>query len=292
MKQKAMMMSQNRQDSIVSTLLQNQKSRFKNKKKIIFKKPRQRKTLEKTYFKSIQSLILSAKKIIDRLLLPKIAQLVNSNEKGKPSIDSMRHIDSWDDDLDNIMRQVRVEYQKVIGTGISERIARDQATKINKLNKEDFNKSFEGVFGIIPITTETWQRDQIKKFTRDNVKLIKSIPEQYFNQVESVVSNMIQQGKMTEYIQKEIYNRYAVSESRAALIARDQTNKFNGALTELRQREVGIKQYQWSTSLDERVRPEHEERHNDIFSWDKPPSDGHPGQAINCRCEALAVIEI
>lgn len=285
-------MNQNRHDSIVSTLLQTQKGKFKNKNKIVFKKPRQRKTLEKTYFKSIQSLILSAKKVVDRLLLPKISQLVQSNEKSKPSVDSMHHIDTWDDELDNIMRQVRVEYQKVIGTGVSENIARNQATKINKLNKDDFNKSFEGVFGIIPVTTETWQKDQIKKFTRDNVKLIKSIPEQYFAQIESTVSNMIQQGKMTKDIEEEIYNRYSVSESRAALIARDQTNKFNGALTELRQREVGIKQYQWSTSLDERVRPEHEERHNDIFSWDNPPSDGHPGQAINCRCEALAVIEI
>jgi SPP1 gp7 family putative phage head morphogenesis protein len=53
-----------------------------------------------------------------------------------------------------------------------------------------------------------------------------------------------------------------------------------------RQTELGVKQYTWRTSLDERVRPEHQEREGEVFSWAKPPKDGHPGQPINCRCTA------
>jgi hypothetical protein len=34
--------------------------------------------------------------------------------------------------------------------------------------------------------------------------------------------------------------------------------------------------------MDDRVRPDHEERQGRVFSWDDPPWDGNPGEAINC----------
>jgi SPP1 gp7 family putative phage head morphogenesis protein len=44
--------------------------------------------------------------------------------------------------------------------------------------------------------------------------------------------------------------------------------------------------------MDDRVRPLHADRQGLIFRWDKPPSDGHPGMAIRCRCVADPVIDL
>jgi SPP1 gp7 family putative phage head morphogenesis protein len=46
----------------------------------------------------------------------------------------------------------------------------------------------------------------------------------------------------------------------------------------------------WSTQLDERVRPLHENREGQVFSWDDPPSDGHPGFPPGCRCVAAPYV--
>ena len=124
-----------------------------------------------------------------------------------------------------------------------------------------------------------------------NVKLITSIPEDYFNKVEGIVLRGAQSGKLAEAIIPEIQDQFEVTENRAQFIARDQVSKFNGNLTQLRQQSAGIEKYTWSTAGDERVRSEHEMKDGQVFSWNDPPEDGHPGQAIQCRCAAIPVFE-
>ena len=46
--------------------------------------------------------------------------------------------------------------------------------------------------------------------------------------------------------------------------------------------------YIWRTRGDGKVRPEHAANNGKIFSWDNPPSTGHPGEAYGCRCWAEA----
>lgn len=44
--------------------------------------------------------------------------------------------------------------------------------------------------------------------------------------------------------------------------------------------------YIWRTRRDNKVRPAHADREGQIFSWDEPPTGGHPGEDHNCRCTA------
>jgi SPP1 gp7 family putative phage head morphogenesis protein len=83
-----------------------------------------------------------------------------------------------------------------------------------------------------------------------------------------------------------------VTDSRAKLIARDQTSKMNGAMTMLRQTSLGISRYIWQTAGDERVREEHADLDGQAFAWDAPPSEGNPGEPVNCRCVAIPVIDM
>lgn len=80
-------------------------------------------------------------------------------------------------------------------------------------------------------------------------------------------------------------------QSRVTLIARDQTGKLNSQLNQFRQQEAGIEYYIWSDSDDRRVRPSHRAKDNLKFRWDRPPADtGHPGNDVQCRCVARAVL--
>ena len=74
-------------------------------------------------------------------------------------------------------------------------------------------------------------------------------------------------------------------------IVRDQTGKAIGGLTEKRHGQLGVEEYDWSSSADERVRPTHAANDGQRFKWSEPPEGtGHPGTDIQCRCAGLAVI--
>ena len=81
-------------------------------------------------------------------------------------------------------------------------------------------------------------------------------------------------------------------ENHAALIARDQIATLNGQLNEARQKAAGITQFVWETQKDPRVRDSHAALQGKRFSWTEgAPGVGYPGQPINCRCWARAVVD-
>ncbi|XWN32883.1 MAG: minor capsid protein [Devosia sp.] len=62
--------------------------------------------------------------------------------------------------------------------------------------------------------------------------------------------------------------------------------EFAGRINAERQQMLGIDRYTWLSRDDERVRDSHASNDDNVFWWDEPPEDGHPGEAHNCRCVA------
>ena len=52
-----------------------------------------------------------------------------------------------------------------------------------------------------------------------------------------------------------------------------------------------VENYIWRSQDDKRVRPDHAQYDDQIFSWADPPEGGHPGQGRNCRCSAEPIID-
>lgn len=129
-------------------------------------------------------------------------------------------------------------------------------------------------------------REAMAEATKANVALITSIPEQYFEKLEKAVSDNFVQGVRYEHLQSVVQHIADITESRAKLIARDQTSKMNSAFNSIRQQQVGIQKYQWQTMEDERVRESHAEMDGQECRWDSPPEvDGepaNPGEPIEC----------
>jgi SPP1 gp7 family putative phage head morphogenesis protein len=56
-------------------------------------------------------------------------------------------------------------------------------------------------------------------------------------------------------------------------------------------KQAGVtEQYVWRSRRDERVRLSHRANDGRVFSWAEPPATGQPGEAHNCRCEAVPFV--
>jgi len=133
-------------------------------------------------------------------------------------------------------------------------------------------------------------KPMIEEWARTNASLISNATNATIDQVSELVVEAQASGMSTKALTNAVQRRLQVSESRARLIARDQLGTLNGNLNQQRQTSLGLTEYIWETSQDERVRPEHALRQGLRFSWDDPPFDGHPSEPIQCRCVARPVI--
>lgn len=162
------------------------------------------------------------------------------------------------------------------------------------------------VLAIDPFGSEPWLETEQRKALRENIELITSIPEQYFDRLESDLDGWLRQGLTHEEVARRIEEGYlspggeesalGKASRRAELIAVDQIGKWHARLDELRNKDLGVEEYIWRTAQDERVRgpggkypravPSHRAREGKRFRWDTPPAegkgDGHPGRPIRC----------
>ncbi len=236
---------------------------------------------------------------MQKLAMPFLAPLIISIQKdfeAKKREDSINiRLDAISDDIEKTFRDIRLKIAERITLARKERIARSTARSIDEFNKEQVNKQFKRVIGIELGANSPRVNESIKMYIRENIRLINSLESKALDELEAVVNKSARSGLRVEELSKDIQGRFNVAESRADLIARDQTNKLNGQLTMDRQKEIGITSYIWRTAGDERVRPMHAELEGQTFNWDDPPvtspqgDRNHPGEDYQCRCEAIPV---
>lgn len=278
------------------SLLDNIKSFLKKKPgKLKFKRtPRIYPPLapQRAYLKDLRPILNAMSQVTLEVIKPSLGPILSEAERSRPTGDSVRRFDDFVDTIERTFKTARILFYRKYTDKEVESIAQRAARNADSFNLSQINKVFGAVLNVQLPGNETWLGQEIKAFTKTNVELIKSIPEQYFQRIERQVTRAAQTGTLGSDLTKIIAKEYDVSANRARLIARDQVSKFNSDLTKTRQLSVGVKKYEWSTSNDERVRPSHEEKEGKKFFWDDPPSDtGNPGEDINCRCVALPIFE-
>lgn len=128
----------------------------------------------------------------------------------------------------------------------------------------------------------------IEAMRRQHVDLITDASVRQVERLEKILAanRNLHVGDLTEIIERETGRSHA----KARLWARDQTLKLNAAITKEEHLSLGIEEYVWTTSNDERVRETHAEFANRTFRYDDPPEvDGrpvNPGEDYQCRCIA------
>ena len=247
-------------------------------------------SVAREYTRALWGIVEEMNEAIELDLLPHLPELADLAASTRP--DSFRADDviDWAEKVAELLIRARTAFEKKRKDD-PERLARIFAEQASSWNDKEFKAVVKSALGVDPFVREPWLKAELNGFVRQNVALIKSLPDQHFKDIEGITLRGLQAGRRHEAIAKEIRERFQAPRNRADLIARDQISKLDGQLTKLRQQELGINCYTWRTSRDERVRARHREREGMVYSWDDPPPGGHPQEEIRCRCKAEPVFE-
>lgn len=147
----------------------------------------------------------------------------------------------------------------------------------------------------------------VDHFREKNLGLVKSLVGREVMDLENTLRENY--GASADTLTKAIQERQGVSDSRAALLARDQTLKLASQVTQQRAKDVGADSYIWISSNDERVRgrpgglwekaeSNHWTLHGKRFKYSEPPITNpkkgirnNPGEDFQCRCVASPDLE-
>lgn len=230
--------------------------------------------------------------------------------------DSLVTMDGWAEQILSAIRRVSSRFTSALFEPQIARVAASTVSRAEADNAEDFRDSINKAVGVDfqLITKPKGMTDYLEASTAENVNLIKSIPAEYFQKVETLVLGGMKDGLAPTAIAKQIQAETGVSARRANLIARDQVSQLNSDLTRQRQTAAGIEFYKAVDAGDVRVsgNPVGKYPNAKISCWgiarqdigygpgiykvsEGAPWGGktglHPGKHhVLCRCVGLAMI--
>lgn len=177
---------------------------------------------------------------------------------------------------------------------------------VQSINQYSLNKVYGGIKKAFPTTyneatlifkeaRKDYVRQETIKAVNWNVRLIKNMPEKYYEQVEKVILDNFGKTDNFNLISSLIGERGEVALSRAKLIARDQTGKTLEAFNTARYKSFGVKQAIWEVAdLSKRTRETHLKLNNVIYNIDEGArkEDGvyiFPSEEPQCRCHGRPI---
>ncbi|MBN6711125.1 minor capsid protein [Haemophilus haemoglobinophilus] len=257
----------------------NQKNKPKIRK---FKPNKTSKQTEFWYSRQLLGLVGALRKQVEGALQQPQSPFLMDSDNGFKAFDTQRFLAV----VKKLAENDRLFNAENLAQEFVKRGNQQNAREVTANLQRQTGVDLQGFLGNSPALLE-----KVNLLTTANTQLIKSISSQYLDKVQTAVTQSVMTGKLNADLAKEIRQIGNVTESRARLIARDQSSKLNATLTQVRHQDVGIKKYRWSTSGDERVRTSHAENDGKIFSYDDPPETGHPGHGVNCRCVQIPVLD-
>lgn len=251
-------------------------------------------TLEQSYFRDLNQLIIRLQNIINEELSKTLAQALGQAE-------ARLTFDTGSVEIERSLDIARVQFLKERSDENINTLTLSHGLAINNRNKENFRRTFKAVMGVDVFASEPWIQDEIAAFMRENASFIKSITDEHLADVEQIVFRNVKAGNAPSVIASELRDAFNLTQNRARLIARDQTGKFHSRLTRLRYEGAGLNRYIWRTLGDSRVRDDHEDLEGTVQEFSKPPitvktgkragQRNNPGEDIQCRCYPEPIFE-
>jgi len=252
------------------------------------------KGIERTYQKGLTRLARTLVTRVKQEILPYLkAQQVSYT------------LDSLGDDLIKKFNRLNAEFSGLLVSEYAEELAQTVVMKTFKANKSKFDRTLQRVPGVD--VGSAIRAEGLEDFTalsiKKNVNLIKTLPEQYLSQVETIVTNGVSSGLRYSEIEKQIVAKTGSAGAslggRVKTIARNEIQTINAQLTLRRTNGLGVKLGIYRTSEDEVVRPCHRELNGVEYglaegAWSKTCGKFiQPGITdINCRCSFSPIIEV
>jgi len=211
--------------------------------------------------------------------------------------------DSLDLTLRATVGDIRIRFGQLVTRNIFERAPRSAAGETNRQSKRIIRRQVKAALGVSMVDADDVQTAAlVDAWVARNVALIRTVESRYFETIQRKILELAPGGTravgregIADAITGVVDSTGRTARFNAARIARDQAGKLKAQLNVKRQTDLGVTEYTWDTSNDERVRDLHAERDQRRFKWAEPPNetedDGHPGEPINCRCVARPVFD-
>lgn len=197
-----------------------------------------------------------------------------------------------EDELKKLMRRWRKRFDDV-----SKDIAKDFVKKSTAHSTNNLKALLKKAGWTTNLKLSRHAHDKLKALMLENINLIKSIENKYFDELITITMESITRGRDLAYLSEQIAKRYKVSKDRAMLIARDQNNKATSIITHIEYEELGIKEAIWKHNPGSKEpRHTHIEADNKVYDinkglWFKDKGlHIFPGQEINCGCTSEPII--
>lgn len=161
---------------------------------------------------------------------------------------------------------------------------------------DDFKKSVSAIT-IAPVLTPVRRKIIAKEWGQNLDLYIKDWAALNILNLRERIQEEAFKGHRAESMEAMIIENYGVSRRKAKFLARQETSLLMSKFHETRYHEVGIDEYKWSTSHDERVRKDHARLNGKICRYSSPPvtnrktgARNNPGEDFGCRCLAIPCV--
>lgn len=170
--------------------------------------------------------------------------------------------------------------------------------KISKYTTKKLDNNIESKIGKVKVNEDTVQLMEMKQLQiNENVQLIKSIPQKYFDKVNFSINEALLKGRDLNYLTNQLQECGDITRKRAKNISIDQLNKATNLINNERLKQYGITKAKWQHSgASKQPRPDHVAATGKVYDI----NDGckisgkyiQPGQLVNCKCISVPIIEI
>jgi SPP1 gp7 family putative phage head morphogenesis protein len=241
--------------------------------------PRLPTAAERSYVRGVNAIVEESTRIINTYLTPELSDWPEVKADATSRRSLLRALSMAEVDLRRYLDGR--DLQRLL-SNVASRISRHSARDLERMIGERIQRGTSAVRAI----RNRWisaNTDYIKEMFlgRSRSSLIGGIRDR--------LQESLSDGRSVTVARSLLQERVSVARSRARLIATDQTLTLNSSMTRHRQMSSGIERYRWVTMRDDRVRESHQELDGTIQRWDDPPSEGHPGEPVNCRCRASPI---
>lgn len=258
--------------------------------------------IERDYQVKLRKIVTRTRDIINDDIVANLETIIAETEALRPRIDSARYDQTIGEKVAELFKATGQRIEGEITDFDISKITEGTAEEISAWNKAQITRVMKQGLGVDIYQAEPWLAQELIAFNETNINLIKSNNAAFLKQTETVVYDGMRRGLRHEEIAKQILgngkdelgkvSKFKTAKNRANLIARDQVNKLNGQLNELRQINAGVKRYKWRTNIDGRERSSHNAWNGMEFSWETgSPIGTNPGDEIQCRCYAEPILD-
>jgi len=167
--------------------------------------------------------------------------------------------------------------------------------------EKQFHGSVEIVEGLgLPFEFTASDRERMTEELTENLELgIKGFVADRLPTLRHMVEENLARGGRTDLLAKKLQAEFGFAQRKAEFLADHETGLLVSKYRQHRYESLGVQEYIWSTSNDERVRPDHKALNGRRFSFMNPPivdratgRRGNPGEDYRCRCVAQPILNL